>query len=179
MEMGKDRRVGGMRAMKNKKIISAAACALILLAVVAVKPVMAYFTDYSVAAGSVPVVIKDTPSGVDETFDSWVKHVTITNSETGYECYVRVAAIASDKYELKMGPNTEEGWSYGDDGYYYYDKIVPAGGSTTQLDIVISGAEEDDFNVIIVHEATKVLYDKDGNPYADWSTVISGEEDGE
>ena len=37
--------------------------------------------------------------------------------------------------------------------------------------------EDDDFNVIIVHEATKVLYDEDGNPYADWSTIINSKEE--
>ena len=164
--------------MKKKILVSIATCALVLTAIVAVKPALAYFTDYSVASGSVPVTIKDTPTGVDESFDSWTKHVVITNAEDGYECFVRVAAMAGDKYKIEMGKGTEKGWEYNsEDGYYYYYKPLAPGGSTSNLDLVIEGAEDDDFNVIIVHEATKVLYDGDGNPYADWSTIINSKEE--
>ncbi len=38
--------------------------------------------------------------------------------------------------------------------------------------------EGDEFNVVVVYESTLVLYDKDGNPYADWSNVLTSYEEG-
>ena len=36
---------------------------------------------------------------------------------------------------------------------------------------------EDDFNVIVVQECTAVLYDENGNPYADWNRIADSSED--
>lgn len=30
----------------------------------------------------------------------------------------------------------------------------------------------DDLNVVVIYEATPVLYDKDGTPYADWKQAV-------
>ena len=51
--------------------------------------------------------------------------------------------------------------------------MVPAGGETQELRIGIDHMDrEESFNVIVVQESTPVLYDEQGNPYADWNRVM-------
>lgn len=35
----------------------------------------------------------------------------------------------------------------------------------------------DDFNVIVIQECTPVLYDENGNPYADWNVILDTKQD--
>ena len=35
---------------------------------------------------------------------------------------------------------------------------------------------EESFNVIVVQECTPVLYDEEGNPYADWNRVMDSDQ---
>jgi hypothetical protein len=164
-------------AWRNKHTISLAVCALALAAGLTVKPAMAYFTDYVEASGAVPITIADPEAEISEGFGDWTKQITITNNGTE-PCFVRVKAIAAEKYKLKFQEDKSTGWSYGDDGYYYYSEPLAVSGdtdkkdTTQELDIRIEGVSETDteeFNVVIIQEATKVLYDADGNAYpADW-----------
>ena len=63
------------------------------------------------------------------------------------------------------------------DGYDYYSGIVAPGASTEEMQIKIdSTGLKQDFNVIVVQECTPVLYDADGNPYADWNAVADSTE---
>jgi hypothetical protein len=95
-----------------------------------------------------------------------------------------VKAIAPEGYTLTEEESDK--WTLGNDGYYYYSDPVAPQGSTTELKIMISGYDKivkqaqtnenylpEDFNVIILQESTKVLYDEDGKAYANWSQAIS------
>ena len=44
-----------------------------------------------------------------------------------------------------------------------------------QIKIDSTGLDQD-FNVIVVQECTPVLYDENGNPYADWNAVADSTE---
>jgi hypothetical protein len=140
---------------------------------------MAYFTDYTEASGAVTISVADPNAEIEEDFGAWTKKITITNKGTE-SCFVRVKAIAAEKYELTFLADTSTGWTDGGDGYYYYNLPLAAYGSeedtTTELDIFIdrTGKETDtaDFNVVIIQEAAKVLYDSEGTAYADWTQVI-------
>jgi hypothetical protein len=165
-------------AKRNKQIISLAVCALALAAGLSVKPAMAYFTSYQTAGGVVEISITDPKADVSEEFSRWTKHITIKNIGDA-DCFIRVAAIAPDGYKLTMGSSDD--W-YEADGYYYYREKVAPDESTSVLDIEISGYKKledpdsnlpSEFNVIILQESTKVLYDKNNEPYADWSQAIS------
>lgn len=49
--------------------------------------------------------------------------------------------------------------------------------STSVLDIKIDSKDTDtSFNVIVIQESTRVLYDENGNPYADWSQIADTSE---
>lgn len=87
---------------------------------------------------------------------------------------VRVTAFAP----VSLGYKADKNWSKGaDDYWWYYSDILPAG-QTTNPELVISyefpsvDDKPEEFNVIVIQECTPVLYDEDGNPYADWNHVI-------
>ena len=149
--------------MKTRKIILPA-LAVILVIGLAVGTAIAYFTAHTEASGSEKVNL-GFETIIEEKVESTQKTVTIRNS--GPESvWVRVTAFSA--YDLDYSKT--KGWTKSDDdGYWYYDKILAAGESTTDNLIVgISRpAEEtqiDDFNVIVLYECTPVQYDENGNP---------------
>ncbi len=77
--------------------------------------------------------------------------------------------------------DSTDDWILGEDGFYYYQKILNAGETTTDLNIHINGVstdvDEEDFNVVVVYECTRVLYDEEGNLLeADWHKTIEPDE---
>lgn len=163
----------------NKKAAGMAAAALILAAAVSSKSAMAYFTTYAQAGGGAAITLGASQTIPDETVSNWTKHVTVKNTGEG-DCYVRVRAIAGAQYQEALTYSDEAGlWTAGDDGYYYYSNVLAAGESSAELWIGIDNlGKEEDFNVIVVQEATPALYDAAGNPYADWSLVLDSDEGG-
>ena len=107
----------------------------------------------------------------------WTKHVTIQNTGD-VDCFVRVRAFAGEKYQDGLTYADDNGkWSPGEDGYYYYSDVVPAGGEAEELRIGVNNMDsEESFNVIVVQESTPALYDEQGNPYADWNRVMDSSE---
>ena len=93
-----------------------------------------------------------------------------------YDCFVRVTAFAPVKltYNAPKG-----GWTDRGDGYWYYDDVLPAKATTTELNIKYTFPSEDDkpeeFNIVVIQECTPVLYKEDGTPYADWNHVIKND----
>lgn len=152
--------------------------ALILTLSVAVGSALAYFTAYVTASGSGTVSLGVPDTDLQEEVVDQAKWVTIKNIGS-YDCYVRVRAFSgaetSLKYEdQKDGTQSGGTWSMGEDGYWYYNAILPAGETTGTLKIGITLPEAaDSANVIVVQECTPVLYQEDGTPYADWSYGIS------
>lgn len=164
-----------MRKFHKKTLIMAAAT-LALTGTLSVGSAMAYFTSYSTAEVSVKINMGFTETVPHEEVDSGGKHVTIENTGD-YDCFVRVKAFAP--VELTYSA-PDGGWSEGEGGYWYYDEILPAGQTTTkELNITYEfpeGEEKpEEFNVIVIQECSPVLYDENGNPYADWNRVVSSE----
>mgnify|MGYP000006444151 FL=1 len=163
-----------MRKLHKKPLIMAAA-ALALTGTLAVGSAMAYFTTYTTAGGGVTMNMGFTETIPNETVDKDGKHVTITNTGD-YDCFVRVTAFAPMKLTYTT-PNG--GWKAKDDGYWYYEGVLPAGETTPELNISYKFPEGKDkpeeFNIVVIQECTPVLYDENGNPYADWNHVITTE----
>lgn len=167
-----------MRKLHKKPLIMATA-ALALTGTLAVGSAMAYFTTYTTAGGGVTMNMGFTETIPNETVDKDGKHVTITNT-SDYDCFVRVKAFAPMKLTYTT-PNG--GWKAKDDGYWYYESVLPAKAeesTTTKLNISYKFPEGEDrpeeFNIVVIQECTPVLYDKVGNPYADWNHVITTED---
>ena len=172
---------------RTKKTVCAAAIALALVAGASVGSARAYFTTFATAKGGHRIAV-GTRSQITEQFSDWTKHVQLGNTGTA-ECYVRAKAFAGSTYGIEYigSPGLRDGG----DGYWYYDEILPVGGTTGVLDIKITlpaATVEDpaletpppyteDFNVVVIQECTAVLYTEDGTPYADWDAVLDSGRD--
>lgn len=166
----------------KKKTVYLAAVALVLILSASLGSAMAYFTTNVEAEGSYRLEFGN-ETNIDETFDSWTKHVTISNTADSQPVYVRVRAFAGSEYELSY-LDAGGKWTPGADGYYYYSDILNAGEAADVLDIRISNVPEEltepeNFNVAVIYESTPVQYDENGEPYADWSIKLdSGDVEG-
>lgn len=163
-----------MRRKLDKKPIILASAALALTGALTVGSAMAYFTTYSTASGGVTMNMGFTETKPNENVDKDGKHVTIENIGK-YDCFVRVKVFSelTDEPEVVLG----EGWYAGEDGYYYYKPILPGRlgdgddetFSTTELLVKYkfpAGEQTEEFNIVVVQECTPVLFDENGNPYA-------------
>ena len=165
-----------MRIKFDKKPVLLAAAALALTATLSVGSAMAYFTAHSEASGAVQLNIGFTETEVEETVDGDGKHVVINNIGD-YDCFVRVKVFSVIDVDYKPTGS----WRDGGDGYWFYDSVLPAGGSTEELLVTFEypkNTEEDkkeEFNIIVVQECTPVVYDAEGNGIADWNRVITSD----
>lgn len=159
--------------MKSKWCLVVAA-AIMVIGISSIKPTMAYFTDSVATEGMIELKLGDSIPKIDEQVENMTKKVTITNTGD-YDIFVRAKAIAPESCVITF--TEQEGWSKGDDGYYYYaNPLAPKEATASQLILGINNNLSGNFNVIIVQEATKVLYDKDGKAYADWNAVVANED---
>lgn len=139
-----------------------------------------YFTTYAEASGGYTIELGD-KTEIKETFSDWTKHVVIDNEEGSEPVYIRVRAFCGSQYTLEYLYDRTH-WRPGDDGYYYYNRIVNGGESTDALDIKIYGIPEnpedmESFNVVVIYESTAVKYHEDGTPYhpvteTDWGELL-------
>ncbi|MBQ7147545.1 MAG: hypothetical protein IJR96_02215 [Pseudobutyrivibrio sp.] len=165
--------------MKLKKNMLVAA-AFLMIGAAGVAPTMAYFTDTKEVTGGVLVSLGDSELTPHDSAEGLLKTVAVENTSQ-YDAFVRVKAIYSENFNATI---TEEakanGWSVNEDGYYYYSDILAAGETSKELKLQIEVKDEtiaDQFNVVIVEEATKVIYDAEGNTRCDWnSKVMTSEE---
>lgn len=158
----------------SKKSLCLAAAALTLTASISAGTAMAYFTTYAEASGNVTLNMGFTETTPTEEFSNWTKHVTVKNTGD-FDCFVRVRALAGKKYDLQYS-DSDKKWVPDGEYYVYRDPVAP-GESTSVLDIKIDSKDTDtSFNVIVIQESTRVLYDENGNPYADWSQIADTSE---
>lgn len=166
---------------RYRKLIAVSAAALVMTAALTIENSMAYFTTYTEAQGS-QIVSLGAQTEIDETVSNKTKHVVVRNTSDDNECFVRVRVFSGSFVTCTpSGAN----WTYDEaDGYWYYGPMVAPGGQTEALDVsmeIDSAKEEEikDFNVVVVQECTPVIYDGDGSPAADWSTVYTDYNGGE
>ena len=165
-----------------KKRIYLAAAALALVVTLGIGSAMAYFTTYVLADGGVELSMGSTVTIPKEKMDLHYKIVSIKNTGD-YDCYVRVKAFVSAENGELVFSDEDGKWTPGADGYYYYSDIVKPGETTDTVKIAVNGLlvepeEGEAFNVIVVQECTPVLYDENGNAYADWNAnaeILNGE----
>lgn len=135
----------------------------------------AYFTTYAKAEGGY-IMKLDYDTEIEEEFSDWTKKITISNKSGSLPVYIRVKAFCGGEYKLVYSDASGK-WSLKTDGYWYYSDIVYGGGSTEPLSVKIEhvpteAADSAEFNVVVIYESTLVRYDKNGSPYADWTTKL-------
>lgn len=180
--------------MKDKKFrmtsLGAVLFALLMVFVFSanVRQAWSYFTTFATAAGGYTIQLGDETSIEEEYHDKQKDIRIVNNAKSNQPVYVRARAFWGSQYDFEYRPGAN--WkkagdvSYasrwrptGDDNeYYYYDVPLAPGESSEPLTIYIGdlpGAEDDDsqknINVAVIYEATPVLYEESGKPYADWN----------
>ena len=150
--------------MKNRKLLITA-LSLILCLTVSIGLAVAYFTDYEAAKGGAVLQLSG-QTEIEETVKETGKEIAIKNTgET--EMVTRVMIIGDESKVTKIDLGAD--WTGPDeDGWYYYNKALkPAGqdGDTTSLiKATIELGEDDDikdFDVIVVHESARAVYNGD------------------
>lgn len=164
----------------NRKLFLALA-ALLLVAGIGMESVLAYFTTYATAKGTVQMSMGAADTEIEEEVVGGQKRITVKNTGT-FDCFVRIRALAGESYPLEYSePEGSSNWIQGSDGYYYYQPVLLAGETTSQINVKITfpdnaEKEEDEliseFNVIIVQEWTPVRYNEKGEAYAEWDKAI-------
>lgn len=173
-----------MRIVRRyKNVLAMSAVALGLLAVLTVESAMAYFTTY-VSAGGGQIVNLGAQTTIHETLSDMTKHIVIKNDSLVNDCFVRVKVFCGADVEITYTDESGK-WREGADGYWYYEPVLPASPDpsdpslTTPLNAEVTvhipeGESKDDFNVVVIQECTPAVYDENGNPSADWTTVYQG-----
>lgn len=165
--------------------VMAGAVALGMISAVSAGSAAAYFTTYATARGGHTIHLGNRTQ-IREEFSRWTKHVSLRNTGEK-EAYVRVKVFAGREYDLTYSGS--EKWSAGEDGYWYYEELLPVGEETEILDVGIelpvitdeagnNVAYTEDFNVVVIQECTAVRYKEDGTPYADWDAVLDSGKEG-
>lgn len=161
----------------KKKSIFLLALSIILLIAATANSTLAYFTTYTSAEGGYILNLKKGTTAIEAEQDgnSWFVRVTNSNDNGNQPVFVRVQFIAPRGCSLTTDGN---GWTDGEDGFWYYADIVPAGGVTNYLQTAVTinpGYEPDSFDIVALYETAPVLYDANNRPTTDW-TLKYGEE---
>ena len=149
------------------------ALSVVLVLAASIGSAFALISTYADARGGYVVELGDTD--IKEEFSDWTKRVVVTSTEDNQPVYVRARAFAGNQYELRY---SGDGWTVGEDGYFYYDEILYGGESTTELRVQINNIPEDivpgdSFDVFVIYETTPVQHREDGTPYSDWNLRVS------
>ena len=161
--------------MTQRKLMLTALAVVLAVGVTAV-PALAYFTAHTEAVGNVPISLGTTTTITEDLPDPLTKVVTI-NNQGPEACWVRVKAYSAYPLEYTPGENWKENGDYFD-----YTEILEAGDDTTALTVKVTPPadpkQDENFNVIVVYEATPVTYDENGEPETppDWDAKVIHEE---
>ncbi len=165
----------------KKASIGLALLAALLVAGSSLSAAWGYFTTYTQARGGLPIDLGH-ETEIHEDVSDMTKHLVIENKEESSPVFVRARGFSDSEHPLTYSA-PEGGWKDGGDGFWYYEKPLQPGESTTKLDVKIGlpGGEPEDgdeFNVVVIYESTLALYDAEGNPYADWGVILDKYEEG-
>lgn len=151
--------------MKSKKIkvLIVIACVILTCLGITMKKI------WGAGGGTVHL---GTSTEIEEEIEGTTKHIKIANTGESNDCYVRVKIFAGGNSSITQ-QEPENDWILKDDGYYYYQPILEVGKTSKELiiDINTDNVEANSFNVIVAHECTPVVYDDQGEAYADWNTT--------
>lgn len=168
--------------MANSRRYAAALLALAIMAstfaATGLGRAYAYLTSRAETSGYAYLDTGTPRTSLGDEVANWEKKVTVTNTGTS-DCRVRAKILVPEKYlDYISYTQTGSGWRLDADGYWYYDKDLAPGASTTVLsakidserftkDFTKDGAL--DFNVVVVHEYARVQ----ANGTVDWSETVT------
>lgn len=158
-------------------LLTATAVMLVMSAVMGTA--WAFFSTYARAKGGITIHLGHEET-VEEEFSGWQKKVSITSTADSRPVYIRARGFCAD-YGLTY--NSESWGDMQEDGWVYYQKVLPPGQTADPLFVQILDVPSDrtvpdaeSFNVIIVYETTEIQYAGDGSTIApedaDWNRKV-------
>lgn len=173
-----------MKAVLKKKSVLIAALAVLLIGT-GVAVTLAYLSSRTPTltntfkVGNVTTEIEEPFE--QETNTTFKKEPSVKNIGEN-ECYVRARVLASPEEALSL-KEFSNNWTYDeDDGFYYYNDILPAGGQTDAIfkKVEVKDTSIDGFEVTVYQEAVQTkVYAQDGtfttDPDKIWDCYESGE----
>ncbi len=163
--------------MNKPKVILLGSCATFIIVSFLVFDTLgktgAYFSDHKELNGSASLKLSH-QTIIKEEIEEDNKHIVIANiGET--EVVVRVRVFGGDYISVEAGEDWQE-----NEGWYYYGKALKKGEETTEIIAVVDKqkAPEYDFDVIVINESERSLYDGDKliAPKDDWKIEYAGGE---
>ena len=157
-----------MKTVTKKSFLLVIAMALVLS--ISVGLTLAYFSDNSEAKGGAALTLGGSIKIVEPVVTDTGKQIQIVNTgET--DVLVRVRVIGPSGTETK--PQVAADWVYdGKTDYWYYTKVLPVGGTASDLNATFSGSKiaVAQFDVLVVSDCVQVAYDTDNKIVkpADW-----------
>lgn len=146
---------------KTTKTGLTAIMCIVLIAFTSIGLTIAYFSDHTEAQGEVKVNLAAQVE-IPETVDpDGTKHITIENTGDT-DVVVRVAIygpwLTADDQEADITPGAD--WEL-IGNYYYYKKILPAKGQTSEIKVELGHIPEDveNFDITPVFQAALVTYE--------------------
>ena len=145
-----------MSMTKSKRKLIFVICAIAVILAAGTAKANAFFTDYEQAHGGAVIHLSGSTE-IKEEADENGKTISISNTgET--DVLVRVK-VFGEGLTYEAG----EDWTEGADGFWYYGKILAPGEETPTLVATIdqeaAKAAGHDFDIIVVQEAARVVYD--------------------
>lgn len=138
---------------KYGRMIVMSAAALGMTAALTVESSMAYFTTY-VSAGGGNVVNLGSSTVIDETVEEMTKQIIISNPSEN-DCFVRVKVFSGTEVTTTVSGDSD--WRRGENDYWYYTPVLPAGEQTTVLNAAIDAShiDKDNFNVVVIRNVRR------------------------
>lgn len=166
---------------KNLKLAVVGALLVAVLGVCLAGTTFAYFTDADAQGGYYRLGSVDTE--IREDNEGWeIKKPSVTNTGDT-SCYVRMRYDISQSNLVEVNAPAQ-GWSASADGWFYYNKALEPGESTTPLFDTVSladGREADELanlRISLYQEAVQAELNIDGTIYTDaeeiWNLYESG-----
>ena len=149
---------------------------LLLILGITVKSTMSYFYTYTDAKGSFTVSLDDESFIEEDPPTLNIKNLKISN--TGKDpIFVRVKAILPDPEVAKLSQASKDaGWTEkGQDDFYYYTKVLESGDMIEikfDLNMPESLKAGEEYNIVLLYEATPALYNETDGWHANWDHII-------
>lgn len=144
-----------MKQMIRKKNVIIALAAILAVSVISIPGTMAYFSDYDKASGAAPLKLSWQTELKEKVRDD-NKHIQIKNVGD-VDVIVRAQVFGGDFVTVS---DPEGNWTKAGE-WWYYNRILKPGEETTELfaEVKASKAPAPDFNVIVVHESQRTVYE--------------------
>lgn len=150
---------------KNNKTLIAIIAVIMTLSVSAGFS-LAYFSDFTQAAGRASLHLSG-QTELTEYFAGNSKTISVTNtSEEPVDMVTRIKVAGPSAFEYTYDQTGSAHWVEGDDGWWYYDRVLPQGKSTGDLTVsweIPKDNKDDDYDITVLHESFAAKYDEEGN----------------